>query len=149
MRDGDLELRFSEFAVHPLHGVPSYYFRMISVAVDVEVGTINQRIGSTVHIERYAGHIGYGVHEQHRGHGYATRSIRMLIPLARRFGLNPLWITCDPENRASRRSLELAGAELVDVIDVPADCGIRIYGGKLRKCRYRLQGALEKHYVEE
>ena len=48
------------------------------------------------------------------------------------------WITTDPENRASRRSLELAGAQFVEIVDVPMNCGIRIYGGKTRKCRYRL-----------
>jgi tagatose 1,6-diphosphate aldolase len=53
-------------------------------------------------------------------------------------GIDPLWITCDPDNAASRRSLELAGAEFMEVVDVPEDCGIRKYGGKLRKCRYRL-----------
>lgn len=62
----------------------------------------------------------------------------LLLPLARRLGIDPLWITCDPENMASRRSLEIAGAEFVEIVDVPESCGIRKFGGKLRKCRYRL-----------
>jgi tagatose 1,6-diphosphate aldolase len=136
--DGDLRLEFAEFAQHPYHKVPTYYFQMISTASGAEAGLINLRVGSTAHIERYAGHIGYGVHEGFRGHRYAARSVRLLVPLARQLGLDPLWITCDPENRASRRSLELAGAELIEIVDVPLDCGMRKYGGKTRKCRYRL-----------
>jgi tagatose 1,6-diphosphate aldolase len=62
----------------------------------------------------------------------------LLLPLARTLGIDPLWITCDPENVASRRSLEIAGAEFIEIVDVPEDCGIRKYGGKMRKCRYRL-----------
>jgi predicted acetyltransferase len=48
-----------------------------------------------------------------------------------------LWITCDPENAASRRSLELAGAKFVEVVDVPEDCVI-YKTGHARKCRYRI-----------
>ncbi|MGA8740376.1 MAG: GNAT family N-acetyltransferase [Terracidiphilus sp.] len=138
LRQGDLELRLADYSVHAFHQVPTYFFRMMSVDRDEELGTINLRIGSTPHIERYAGHIGYGVHAAYRGHHFAARSLVLLRPLARSFGIDPLWITCDPENAASRRTLEIAGAEFVEIVDVPEDCGIRKYGGKLRKCRYRL-----------
>ncbi len=138
LRHGDLELRLADYSVHAYHRVPTYFFRMISVERNVELGTINLRIGSTPHLERYAGHIGYGVHPAHRGHHYAARSVTLLLPLARGLGIDPLWITCDPENQASRRSLEIAGAQMMEIVDVPEDCGIRRYGGKVRKCRYRL-----------
>lgn len=138
LRHGDLELRLTDYSVHSFHRVPTYFFRMMSQSSHNELGTINLRVGSTTHIEQYAGHIGYGVHPGSRGHHYAARSVVLLRPLARRLGIDPMWITCDPENTASRRSLEIAGAEFVEIVEVPADCGIRKYGGKLRKCRYRL-----------
>lgn len=138
LRHGDLELRFSDFSVHSFHRVPTYSFRMLSRNSEQELGTINLRIGSTLHIEQYAGHIGYGVHPAHRGHHYAARSVLLLLPLARRCGIDPTWITCDPDNLPSRKTLEIAGAEFVEIVDVPPDCGIRRFGGKLRKCRYRL-----------
>jgi predicted acetyltransferase len=59
------------------------------------------------------------------------------MPLARKHGLNPLWLTCDPDNLASRRSCELAGAKLVEIVDVPALCIIH-RSGHPKKCRYRL-----------
>jgi predicted acetyltransferase len=138
LRHGDLELRLADYSIHSFHRVPTYFFRMMSQFSQSELGTINLRVGSTMHLEQYAGHIGYGVHPQYRGHHYAARSLRLLLPLARRLEIDPLWITCDPENAASRRSLEIAGAEFVEIVDVPEECGIRKYGGKLRKCRYRL-----------
>ena len=138
LQHGDLELRLADYSVHAFHRVPTYFFRMMSIDRAVELGTINLRVGSTTHLERYAGHIGYGVHSMHRGHHYAARSVVLLLPLARSLGIDPLWITCDPENVASRRSLEIAGAEFMEIVDVPEDCGIRKYGGKLRMCRYRL-----------
>jgi predicted acetyltransferase len=138
LRHGDLELRLVDYSVHAFHRVPTYFFRMMSVDRAEELGTINLRIGSTPHIERYAGHIGYGVHSPFRGHHYAARSLVLLVPFARGVGIDPLWITCDPDNVASRRSLEIAGAEFFEIVEVPEHCGIRKYGGKVRKCRYRL-----------
>ena len=138
LRDGELELKLESFGPHRVHKVPTYHFRMFHSETGAELGVINLRVASTRHIEMFAGHIGYGVDPPHRGHRYATRSVRLLMPLARRLGLDPLWITCDPENTASRRCLELAGAEFVEVVDVPEDC-IIYQNGYPRKCRYRLE----------
>jgi tagatose 1,6-diphosphate aldolase len=138
LRNGDLELSLVDFSVHSFHKVPTYSFHMQSISRGEKMGQINLRVGSTLHVEQYAGHIGYSVHALYRGHHYAARSVTLLLPLARRLGIDPLWITCDPENGASRRSLEIAGAAFVEIVDVPATCGIRKFGGKLRKCRYRL-----------
>jgi predicted acetyltransferase len=137
LRDGDLKLRFDRFALHPVHKVPTYYFQMIHSEMGAELGGINLRIGDSMHIERYVGHVGYAVHPQHRGHYYAVRALRLLLPLASKLKLNPLWITCDPENKASQRILELAGAQFVEAVDVPADCVI-FQSGKPKKFRYRL-----------
>jgi predicted acetyltransferase len=110
---------------------------MVHAATAEELGGINLRIDSSPHIERYAGHIGYTVHPAHRGQRYAARSLRLIAPIARQLHINPLWITCDPENASSRRSAELAGAEFVEIVDVPANCIIHQTGHR-RKCRYRL-----------
>lgn len=62
---------------------------------------------------------------------------RTLIPLARRHGFNELWITSNPENIASRRTCEIAGAELAEIVDLPPR--IDMYQeGERQKCRYRL-----------
>lgn len=135
--DEELELVFTELALHSIHKLPAYYFQMRHAQSGVEMGSINLRAGSTPHIERYAGHIGYGVHPQFRGRHYAARSVRLLTPFAETLGIDPLWITCDPENIASRRSLEIAGAEFIEIVDVPPDCIIH-RNGHPRKCRFRL-----------
>jgi tagatose 1,6-diphosphate aldolase len=135
--DGDLGLELVDFAVHSYHAVPTYYFRMVNLPTAAEAGHINLRAATTPHIERFGGHIGYDVEPEHRGQRFAARSVRLLLPLARKLGLDPLWITCDPDNGASRRTLEIAGAEFVEIVDVPADCAIH-KSGHPRKCRYRL-----------
>jgi len=138
LQDGDLLLQLDRCALHPAHKVPTHYFRMVHAESGEELGVINLRVGSNPHIERYAGHVGYTVHEAYRGHRYAARASRLLIPLARQHGLETLWITCDPENLASRRTCELAGAKFVEIVDVPSDC-IIYQSGHPKKCRYRLE----------
>ena len=139
LQDEELVLELAGFGPRPIHKVPTYDFRMLHVDSGEELGSIRLRVASTRHIEMFAGHVGYIVHPAHRGHHYAARAVRLLLPLARRLRLDPLWITCDPENAASRRTLELAGAEFVEVVTVPEDCVI-FQSGHPRECRYRLEG---------
>jgi len=137
LQDGDLNLHFVVFAPHRTHHVPTYHFRMLHSTTGEEMGQINLRSQTNVTIERYAGHIGYSVHEPFRSHRYAARSVTLLLPLARKLGINPLWITCDPENIASRRSCEIAGAEFIEIVDLPPSYAGYAFGQR-QKCRYRL-----------
>jgi predicted acetyltransferase len=101
------------------------------------VGSVGLRIGDNENVQQTIGHIGYNVYPFARGHHYAERASRLLLPLARRHGLNPLWITCNPENLASRRTCERLGATLVDVVPVPIDHPLHARGERY-KCRYRI-----------
>jgi predicted acetyltransferase len=137
LKDDGIALRQVSSAPHPVHKVPALFFEIVRADSAQTVGEINLRLCSTAHIELYAGHIGYNIHPAHRGHRYAARAVRLLIPLAREHGIQPLWLTCDPDNLASRRSYELAGAQFVGIVDVPATCIIH-RSGHPKKCRYRL-----------
>ena len=70
--------------------VPQYRFRMRRVGTNENLGGINLRISNIPVITLYAGHIGYGVAAEHRGHHYAARSCKLLMPLAKLHELNPL-----------------------------------------------------------
>lgn len=137
LRDEVLSLDLLHVASHPVHKVPTYFFRMTHTPSGSEVGRINLRAAVDQHISFHAGHVGYEVHRDFRGHRYASRALTLLKPLARQLGLDPLSITCDPDNIASRRSCEIAGATLLDVLDLPEGCVIR-RNGHLRKCLYHL-----------
>ena len=136
--DGDLRLVLNFFGPHVKHQVPAYHFKMVQAESREEMGNINLRLGWNENLVMYSGHIGYGVNERFRGRGYATRSVKMLMPLARRHGFAELWITCNPDNPASRKSCEHAGARLVDIVAAPPES--RWYAlGVRQKCRYRLE----------
>jgi tagatose 1,6-diphosphate aldolase len=139
LRDRDLwlELRARE-PENPVRGwVPAYRFAMRLDGVEHAVGRLGFRVGTTHAIEQYAGHLGYEVSLAFRGHRLAERSCRLILPLARRHGFQELWITCNPDNLASRRTCERLGAELIEIVDVPHDSEIFAPGSE-RKCRYLL-----------
>jgi tagatose 1,6-diphosphate aldolase len=140
LRDRDLRLELIEFKPHLVHLVPSYHFRMVDLKTGEESGSINLRLGWDENLLLYAGHMGYGVHGAFQGRRYASRSVVLLKPLARQHGFEELWITCNPDNVASRRSCELAGAEFVETLDLPETSQYYARGMR-QKCRYRLSVA--------
>ncbi len=137
--DGELVLILAEeYPGDPaINYVPAYKFRMTLADQNTEIGHIELRIGNTNHIVMYGGHLAYGVALEHRGHHYAARACRLLLPLARSHRLRTIWITCNPDNVASRRTCELAGATLIEIVDLPEDTDM-YQRGERQKCRYRL-----------
>ena len=121
--------------------VPAYHFwmhvaphfgRVLPIA-----GAVGLRIGNTLNIELYFGHIGYHVYPAARGHRYAQRACRLLFPLARAHGFSSLWITCNPDNIPSRRTCERLGGTLVNIVPLPLDNVLYTQGDR-DKCRYRI-----------
>jgi tagatose 1,6-diphosphate aldolase len=123
--------------------VPAYHFWMrlargigdppINIA-----GGIGLRIGTSREIELFSGNIGYHVYPPARGNHFAERAVRLVLPLARRHGMRHLWITCNPDNTASRRTCERLGARLIDIVAIPKEHPFRTRG-ETQKCRYFLE----------
>ena len=141
--DGDLRLVLRELRPEePAHGdvlerVPEYAFDMTLAGTGLRVGSISLRLGSSRYFLNHVGHLGFAVDPEHRGHRYAARACQLLLPLARKHGLNPLRLVCVPENTASRRTIEGLGGVLEDLVPVPKDGELYRLGERLN-CRYRL-----------
>ncbi len=137
--DGEIKLHLARVIPkgQPATGnVPVYYYR-IQLMDGTEVGRCDLRIGDNERL-MIAGHIGYGVWKEYRGHHYAAKACRLLMEIARSFGLDHLMITCDPDNLASRKTCEALGAELLGIVEVPKD-SIDYAMGHLQKCQYRVE----------
>jgi tagatose 1,6-diphosphate aldolase len=120
--------------------IASYHFWMKLSGPDAPLriaGGIGLRIGNTVNIRKYIGHVGYNVYPAARGRHLAERATRLLFPLARHHGLKTLWITSNPDNRASCRTCERLGGMLVETVPVPEDHELYSRGDHF-KCRYRI-----------
>ncbi|MCX5661120.1 MAG: GNAT family N-acetyltransferase [Planctomycetota bacterium] len=139
MVDGDLTVRLRDcLPGNAFTGRASAYrFDLVGTQTQACMGSIDLRLGDDDYLRLYAGQVGYNVDAPFRGHHFAARSVRILLPLARLHGLNPLWITCNPDNFASRRTCELAGGELEEIVDVPPTV-LLYHRGERQKCRYRI-----------
>lgn len=78
---GDVQLRFVHVTPgDPSRGfVPDYHFRILNLNAS-DVGHINFRIRDTEHVHICAGHIGFEIIEEFRGHGYAYQACRAIAP---------------------------------------------------------------------
>jgi predicted acetyltransferase len=118
-------------------GVPALALRAGAPDL-VIVGSVSLRIGHSLNLDRYLGHIGYHVMPSARGHHYSERASRLLLPIARAHGHQHIWITCNPDNIPSRRTCERLGAVYVDTVSLPRDNALYTQGDR-QKCRYRLE----------
>ena len=116
--------------------VPSYDFDVRLPGRRGVVGRVSLRVGNTKHLVMYGGHVGYGINERYRGNRYAAKACSLIRPVALDHGLETLWITCNPDNYASRRTCEILGCELVEIVDLPEDTDMYRHGER-QKCRYR------------
>lgn len=140
LREGELELVLTERLTSKVSpwSVPTYLFEMRRSGSAARIGRLSLRIGFIETILRYAGQVDYSVEPEHRGHHFAERACRLILPLARSHGITDLWITCSPDNPASIRTLENLGAKLIEIVTVPDDYPLP-KGVLRKKSRYRLR----------
>jgi predicted acetyltransferase len=74
--------------------------------------TIRHRL--TAHLTEVGGHIGYDIRPSARHRGHATAMLAAALPMAYRLGINPALLTCDDDNVASRKVIEVNGGVFED-----------------------------------
>jgi tagatose 1,6-diphosphate aldolase len=114
--------------------VPYFHFRILGPN-RTDIGHINFRVGDTEHVRAFAGHVGYEINRAFRGHRYAYQACRALAPFIRTI-YEEVILTCDPDNTASKRTIERLGASFIDEVAVP-ETDPMSQGGARTKRRYR------------
>ena len=125
---------------NPPNTPPGYTFWMHTSHPDLPIsiaGSISLRLGHSTDLDYYLGHIGYHVLPPAQGHRYAQRACQLLLPLARAHGQKTLYLTSNPGNLPSRRTIERLGATFLTTVTLPPDNPLYTQGDR-QKCRYRL-----------
>lgn len=99
-----------------------------------EAGRISLRTGESNAVY-YFGHIGYHIEPAWRGHHWAMKACKLLLPLMRHRGMRSCVITTDPDNTASRKTCEHLGCVLENIRPVPGEYQHR-WQLSPAKCRY-------------
>ena len=103
--------------------VDYFYDRQISYFIYLKetneyIGYCDLRLNHSLELYYY-GNIGYRIEPAFRGNHYARRAATLLINLARGFGMQKLIITCNPDNEASRKTIEALNARYIKTVRVP------------------------------
>jgi len=101
-----------EDAPRPTGWVPSTYLWFVEG--DEFVGRLSIRHRLTPWLRDYGGHVGYDVRPSARGRGHATAMLQQALPWCLDLGIDPVLVTCDVDNVASRRVIEKAGGQFED-----------------------------------
>jgi tagatose 1,6-diphosphate aldolase len=115
--------------------VPAYKFNILLHKTGEKIGHINLRLKDTEKVVKYIGHIGYGIEESFRGKRTASKACNLIKKVAKDFGMERLVITCNPDNYASRRTCEIIGAKLIEIVDIP-ETSDAFSPDEQKKCRY-------------
>jgi tagatose 1,6-diphosphate aldolase len=137
LSDGVIDLKIAvKITNDPDEGLaPAYGFDICPTGESKSAGRLYLRMVESSYVKLYAGHIGYGVSPKFQGQRFAARACSLIKPVALHHGFVELWITCNPDNWPSRKTCEIIGATLVEIIDV--DPKTPIYqDGEHQKCRY-------------
>lgn len=137
MRNEEIYLKVHEKSeANPeLNYVPAYHFKIRRISDDFELGDCDLRIGYNEGTY-YGGNIGYEIYPEFRGNHYAGKACMLLFELAKNHGMNYLYITCNPDNMASRKTCEFAGGILEEIADLPPDNDM-YKEGERQKCIYK------------
>lgn len=112
----------------------AYHFHICSLNGTM-MGKCDLRIGHNEKVY-YGGNIGYNILPEYRGNHYAGKACYLLFELAKKYHMDYLIITCNPDNYASRKTCEYAGGKLIEIVELPADNDMR-QDGEIHKCIYR------------
>ena len=72
-------------------------------------------------MKNITGHVGYSVRPSERRKGYATKMLEKAKDYLGSFGFSEIYLSCLPENEASRRTILANGGEYIETVYLEAD----------------------------
>ncbi len=67
---------------------------------------------------RVGGHIGYDIRPSKRHKGYGKKILELVLPQAKKLGIEKVLVTCDETNTGSKKIIEANGGMLENIVEV-------------------------------
>jgi tagatose 1,6-diphosphate aldolase len=115
----EIKLHLTEKNPGDEHMLPFHYFDI--VRTDAVVGKVSLRFGNNFH-SYYNGHVGFEIYPEYRGNNYAFQAVTQILDVAKKHGMDEIYLTCKQSNAASRRIFDKLGAEFIEVVKIPPEC---------------------------
>lgn len=100
----------------PPNRVRSKQFLFIDETRKELIGLLNLRLELNDYLLSYGGHIGYSIHPDQRGHGYAVIMLKEALKECKKLGLSRVLLICNKENIASAKTILHCGGLLKNEI---------------------------------
>lgn len=101
--------------------VPSTQFIGVRISDNKLVGMLSLRHTLNEFLAHAGGHIGYSVRADERCKGYAKEMLRQALEVCRQMGISDVLITCNRENTASAKTIEVNGGILENEVESHGD----------------------------
>ena len=85
--------------------VPAVTYFLMDKTQNKILGAINIRYRLNDYLEKYGGHIGYGIAPSERGKGYATKMLSLALEKCRELNIERVLLTCDEDNFKSSKTI--------------------------------------------
>lgn len=109
--------------------VPTLVFDIYVDAMSRVVGRCEYRFEQGIDLVYY-GNVGYVIYSPYRGNNYAYKAcVQLLALLKERYAeMDEVYITCNPDNMPSKRTIEKLGATYLQTVDVDPKHELFRYG---------------------
>lgn len=99
--------------------IPGFVFDIQVPALERIVGRVEYRFETGLDL-LYYGHVGYVIYLPYRGHRFAEKACRAMAVLLKEKHpeIKSMMITCNPDNEASKRTIENLGAVFIQHVYV-------------------------------
>lgn len=116
----NIELRLIDTYEEKNGALPFYWWDIILKSENKSIGKISFRIGHNYH-SYFNGNIGYEIDEDYRGNHYSLLACQLVLPIAKHYNMDKIYLTCNYDNVASYKIIEKLGASLIEETVPPKD----------------------------
>lgn len=101
--------------VYKIDFVPATLFFMVDENNKI-YGALHFRHVLNENLRKSGGHIGYGIRQSERRHGYAKKMLSLGLNIAKNYGIDKVLLTCNKDNIGSAKTIMHNGGKLKNEI---------------------------------